>query len=65
MKEFINYETPSTIKCVEFELLIFTKNFVHKNAWILDSDTTNNMTFDSTLLSSYTSILSIHYIIIV
>jgi hypothetical protein len=37
---------------------------IPKNAWILGSGATNHMTFDSTLLSSYTSPSSIPYIII-
>lgn len=35
---------------------------IPKNAWILDSGATNHMTFDSTLLCSYTTPSSIPYI---
>ncbi|MCI15869.1 hypothetical protein A2U01_0037008, partial [Trifolium medium] len=49
----------------ETDLSSFDQNDVERlQAWILDSSATNHMTFDSTLLSSYTSPSSIPYITI-
>ncbi|KAK2456639.1 hypothetical protein QL285_003987 [Trifolium repens] len=50
--------TSKNMNCRSFTVC----DVIPKNAWILDSGATNHMTFDSTLLSSYTSPSSIPYI---